>query len=128
MYGDLTDKRDLQTLDPREAWEQMEVGKLVLVDVRPKKRHDEAHPPGSVNAQLYRKVQPASLSALVLKRCKAERPRPLALAVQLQCTSIQSGLAACIWWTEVLVSSTDEAPGRHGSFACHSMCAPSYVF
>ena len=56
MYGDLTDKRDLQTLDPREAWEKMELGKLVLVDVRPKKRHEEAHPPGSVNAQLYRKV------------------------------------------------------------------------
>ena len=103
MYGDLTDKRDLQTLDPREAWERMERGKLVLVDVRPKKRHEEAHPPGSVNAQLYRKVQPASLIALVHKGFKVERPQPLAMAAQLQVYQ-PIYILACMWLTDMLVS------------------------
>ena len=56
VFGQLTDERDLQTLDPRDAWQQAQKGKLVLVDVRPKARYEEAHPPGSKSAQLYRKV------------------------------------------------------------------------
>ena len=50
----------------------MERGKLVLVDVRPKGRHEEAHPPGSVNAQLYRKVRCFQTCKLV----QQGEPRP----------------------------------------------------
>ena len=62
VYADLTDKRDLQTLSAREAWEQVEKGELVLVDVRPAARYEEAHPPGARSAPLYRKVSAASMS------------------------------------------------------------------
>lgn len=72
MFGQLTDERDLQSLDPRDAWQQAQKGKLVLVDVRPKARYEEAHPPGAQSAQLYRKVLPA---AVHMRSAGHARPR-----------------------------------------------------
>ena len=51
-------EKDFSSTPADEVQKKMQQGKVVLVDVRPKARFEDAHPVGAVSIPLYQKVRP----------------------------------------------------------------------
>ncbi|EFN56190.1 hypothetical protein CHLNCDRAFT_144920 [Chlorella variabilis] len=52
IYADLT-AAGVDSLSPEDAFDMSELGKAVVIDVRPKQDHEQAHPKGAVNVPAF---------------------------------------------------------------------------
>ncbi|KAI7837943.1 hypothetical protein COHA_008249 [Chlorella ohadii] len=102
IYRDLT-AAGIPSLTPEEAFDEVELGRAVLIDVRPPEDHEKAHPRGAVNIPVFLVINSPSSPGEFGKwlACKANgvtptKPNPeLAAAVAAAAAGGKSAILVC---------------------------------